>query len=226
MANRVKVAVFDFCGTFVNFQTGDAFIRYVSKDIGDVKKIHKSEAILSFCVKSKFCAIWDRLFKNSLSKRIIAKQISGISLDAVAKKASEFYDLFIKPNIVSVTQELFKKSKKDGCYTILVSAAYSIYLEFFNKDFGFDAIISSSLKNKNGKMTGSLEKDVYGRKKVKYLKQFLDRKFGKSGYDIVLSVGDSKSDIPVLDIAYKKIVVTNKKTDWIKDNYEVCYYGN
>ena len=188
MNAKTKIAIFDFCGTFVTFQTGDAFVRFVSNDLQNPKVLARNRMVLSICNKLKICSIFDRLFHWSLSKRIIAKQIKGIDCSLVENKAMLFYHSCIKPNLIKQAEELLAQSKAKGYFTILVSAAYNPYLTFFSDEYGFDAVISSVLSTRDSCMTGRIERDIYWKKKVKYVKRFLDEKFGKNGYEIMLSV--------------------------------------
>lgn len=218
--NKTQVAIFDFCGTFVNFQTGDAFIRYVlgcKKDdvIADCNASHRN-------VVHK---IHDIIFPTPLSKILLARKIKGVKTSMVEEKASKFATNLLFPNVIKETYSLFEKCKENNMFIVLVSAAYGVYLKEFAKKVQFDAILSSELGTKKGVMTGKIIDDTIGTRKVRKIKKYLARKFGRDGYSIELSVGDSKSDVPILDLAKKAIVVSKKHQAWLKDNYEEITYG-
>ena len=215
-----KIAVFDFCGTFINFQTGDAFIRFVLN-----KHFNGNSPITPDPNHRNIVhVIHDLLSPTPLSKIVLAKKIKGVSKECVCNYAKEYAEELLYPNIIKETLSLFKECKSNGMFVVLVSAAYRPYLTEFSKKIVFDEIISSDLEVKKGTMTGRIKNDIIGKKKVKALIKCLDNRFGKNGYVIEVSVGDSKSDIPVLDLAKKSIVVSADHQDWIKKNYEEIIY--
>ena len=221
---KTKVALFDFCGTFINFQTGDAFIKYIlgnpTKDSGNEQGGFDKRS------RSIIHTLHDVVFPTPLSKILLVKRIKNIEASFVEAKAKEYTTELLLPNIVEETSELFKRCKENDMYVVLVSAAYGVYLREFSNKFPFDAILSSDLGIKDGKMTGRIVDDTIGKRKVARVKSFLNKKFGKNGYTIEFSVGDSKSDMPILDMAQKAVVISEKHQNWLKENYEEIIYGH
>ena len=224
MANKVKVAIFDFCGTCVNFQTADAYIDYATKDFIDAKTLQKSEAKRKRLLKLRIIQLHDRFFKSSLNKRIIAQRIKGMKYEDADKRAINYIKDKIEPALIKETIDLFKEYKSSGAYTLFISAAYDIYLSKFVQKYGFDGMVSTKLISKNGVMLGKIKDDCVGKRKAKEAIKYLDNKFGKGNYEIVFSIGDSKTDIPILELAQRKVVISTKHQDWVKENYEEIIY--
>lgn len=223
--NKVKVAIFDFCGTFVNFQTADEYIRFASQSFLSDEQIQKSEKKRQFYLKARLIQFHDKFFASSLNKKLIVSRIKGMSLEDADKEADKFIEQKIKPAFIKETLGLLEENKKNGVYTLFVSAAYDIYLKKVVEQLGLDDYICTKLSYKKNKMSGKFKKDCIGKRKVKYAVAYLNKKFGKGNYEIVFSIGDSKSDIPVLDIAKRKVVISKEKQPWVKEGYEEIIYG-
>ena len=220
-----KVAIFDFCGTFVPFQTADAYIKWLNKDYISYKKKKRVERLQHFYSKTRLNHVYAKLFNKQINKITIAKTIKGIDYNTAKKYAETFVEKCIKPQIIKQTESYlseFKKRKEKGenIFIMFVSAAYDIYLDIFKNQYGFDGIVSTGLEHKNNKMTGKILHDCVGYNKKKMAIKYLDKTFGAGNYNIIFSIGDSISDIPILDVADKKVVIAQKHNDWIKDDYE------
>lgn len=218
-----RVALFDFCGTLVNFQTGDAFVKFVLGDLTE-ENFSSQQKENNENGKCLIHMLHDVVFSTPLSKTLLAKRIKDIQSSFVDRKAKEYATKLLYPNIIKETWDLLNECRKNEMYVVLVSAAYGVYLNEFSKRAMFDAILSSNLGIKNGKMTGKIIDDTVGKRKAVRVKKYLNAKFGKNGYVIEISVGDSKSDMPILDLAKKAIVISKKHQPWVKNNYEEIIY--
>ena len=223
-----KVALFDFCGTFVNFQTGDEFIRYSVRNFyGDDERIKNAINKINAYRKFGITFFHDFFGRTPLSKSVLASVTKGIPYIRLDELAKQYSSDMLFPNIVQPTIELFNECKKNGYYIVLVSAAYDIYLKHFSNKYSFDVILSSSLGVNNNCLTGKILNDTVGTKKVKRTLKWLDKEIGKGSYEIVLSVGDSKKDIPILNLAKRKIVISKKHhQSWVDESFEEIIYGN
>ena len=105
----MKVAVFDFCNTIVNFQTADRFIYYAVKHSEDWR-MGRREKILDFIQKCTFIKSFDRLTKGkySLNKRIILWQIRGMDKNKIDILAKGYYQDEIVPNLYKEIIELIE----------------------------------------------------------------------------------------------------------------------
>ena len=219
MEDKAPIAIFDFCGTFVNFQTADAFALYC---LSEEQKARLNRKI-AFYDKTKISFIFG-IFGYSIKKHLIAKELKGLKRDEITKLAKDFTVGKLLPNINQKVLGLFNTSKEKGYQVVLVSAAYDVYLSEFNAFYRFDRIICSQLEVKNNHLTGRIVNDCIGKKKVKYLRKYLDEKYGgRDKYEIMVSVGDSKSDIPILDLARTPVVISDTRKKWFKRNYTIIH---
>lgn len=223
---KIKIAVFDFCGTFVNFETGDEFVRYLLEKTSRGKRFAAYKKKIAFFRKTRIEKVYNHLFSTPLSKKLLVKEIKGIPNEVIENLSNEFVSKRLLPCVIGYTANLFSECKKKQYRTVLVSAAYNHYLTKFSEKYKFDTIISSQLEIKKGFATGRIEKDVIGKKKVFFLKKWLKESFGNGMYEIVLSVSDSKKDIPILDLAKQRVVISKHHQTWIKDDYKEHLYGD
>ena len=224
--NRVKVCIFDFCGTFVNFQTADEYIKWATSFEPYINKYCKKNRFANRCRKLKIEGLCRRLFNVSINKRIIASSIKGMGVQMADEMAESFIKNRLVPSLLPETINLLNEYKRQGCFILLVSAAYDVYLSKIQKELKFDAFVSTSLLHNDITLLGKISKDCVGKTKVKKALEYLNKKFGIGNYDIVFSIGDSKTDIPILNLAKRKVVITKSKEKWMTNGYEVILYGD
>lgn len=210
-----KIAIFDFCSTLINFETGDRFIEFIIERINNPtlnKKLEKLQLL-----KTNFFLRVIRKFNRGFFayKKSLLKLIAGLTKEQISSFAEQYYHDEIKPNVVSVTTNLIKELKEDDYHLVILSAGYSEYISLFAKDFGVDNVIANSFKYHDDIFTGkTMRKDCYGKeKKKRFLEQYKD-------YKKLICVSDSLSDLPIFNIANTKILVlksgidVNVSDDW------------
>ncbi len=216
-----KVALFDFCETLVNFQSGNAFVDYVRREKNSFKfnlryKIHK-----------KFCKIKSRIIKNFIGKEDYLGIIKNLSKQELENLALNYYVEKIRPNFnLSVIQEL-KRLKNEGYRIYVVSGGYDTYLKYFAEEFNIDGIFSTKLKyDKNDIFTGKFDGiDCMCSNKILLLKNFFKNEpFNE--YETV-AYSDNISDLPLLKLCKKGYLVMNKEKaipNWAKEEKLEVFY--
>lgn len=216
MSNKKKIALFDFCGTLVNFQTADAYVVYVANTL-DSKIIRFRTYIYIILLRSHFIGLLEKVFsRSSINKRLLLWTIKGLDMRVLDSLAKDYYNKIIKPNLIPETITLLRKLQGEGYDIYIISAGYSIYIKYFMSEYNVSAhhLIANIIKSKCGKCSGSFNNiDVLYSKVVE-----LDRIFDKSRvYSIAVS--DSISDLPMLRWADDAIVVSkNISQKWVKNN--------
>lgn len=217
-----KVALFDFCETLANFQTADAYVRYV---------MHKRKVRhgLNYWVqllmeKGKFSAILFRLGINA-NKFMLLANLKGLSEGMMREDAKGYYEDVIKPNLIAESILELQQKQKDGYQCIIVSGGYDVYLRHFADEYGIDKVLCSKLKFEDGVFTGKLlGKDCMGKEKVRKM----SKDFGTANLKDIdsISYSDSQSDTPFLDYTRRSVVVARKKApSWaIKHKYEILLW--
>lgn len=101
-----------------------------------------------------------------------------------------------KEQTYTYTRDLIRSLQKQGYLLFAISASQEEVVEMLAEYYGFDAWAGSVYPRKGNKFTGEKVPLRQGLK-VKTLQKFVD-KFGAT-YDGSIAVGDSDSDIPMLE---------------------------
>lgn len=211
----MRVAVFDFCDTIVNFQTADRFVYYAIEHSDD-EKIRGRRKILDNIQKCRYIRRFDKATKGrySLNKRIILWQLRGMNKSKMENLAEDYYRNEITQNLHKDILELITEYQKAGWLIYIASGGYDVYLRFFISDYSIDGCCCTRLKFVNNVFSGKMEgKDCMRREKV----QMMNKALGDNVENTV-AYSDSKSDIPLLLWADKGVVVSKEKhRAWVID---------
>lgn len=220
-----KIALFDFCETLTNYQTADAYVKYVIKH----NKANANAILwgaLSFFLGNKIMAHF--LYKYchiSFNKYMLLKQIKGITFEKMDYLAQMYYIEVVKPNLIPETIEALKKCIKYGYRIAVVSAGYGIYIKYFAEEYGVNDTICTELLFEQGRFCGKyIEPDCVRENKVKRLQQF----YGVKDFRNIdsISFSDSISDLPMLNFTKRKVIVCKTKPYWMTDEMELLRWNN
>ena len=212
MRSGEKIAIFDFCGTLVNYQTFDPFLCFV------LKKHKKGNWVLSKWVKNGL------VFLNQFTLRfmqdvyfyklLLVRETRGITEEQLYQDGKEYYEKYVRKNIIKESVALLQKYKEDGYSTWIVSAGSKYYIEDFATEYGVDLCITAEMEMKDGVSTGRLSSDCMGERNVEVL--------AESGYNQwEVAVTDSLSDLPLLQRSKKKVVISQgRHQEWVRKDME------
>jgi HAD superfamily hydrolase (TIGR01490 family) len=210
--NTNKLAIFDCCDTIVSFQTADEFVSFIRRKTGNLmmKKLESRRVKEN---STPFFKVLD-VFGLSMNKKRVASQLSGFSKQEVDDFAKLYLDEELTTHLINETLQLIKKYRDEGCRLLLLSGGYWNYINLLAKSLGFDEAISTHLLFKNGISTGRYAEDCMGRAKVKLLRKYLkENNFAPTE---IVSVSDSKSDIPILSVGQLSIVISKEHQKWVE----------
>ena len=214
-----KLALFDFCETLVTFQTAGRFVEYVRTMAGS-RQMLRLEKMRLLSKKLRFTAVVNKLFPHfNFDKRLQLYQLKGFTKDALDVFAREYYLKFIEPNLIPELIDQVREKLKEGYTVSIVSGGYSIYLNYFAREYGITDIISSEIEfDVNQVCTGRLSgADCMYHYKI----QKLNKHFIAGEIDLHESVAysDSITDLPLLRWAGTGIVVSSGKSQtWAKEH--------
>lgn len=208
-----KVALFDFCETIANFQTGDAFVNYVAANypISQNKRRNKIRHTLQ---RFKVISVIERLFpKSSFNKRLVLWQLKGYKQSTIENASREYYLNMVKPNLIPETIEQLRSLQENGWRILIVSAGYETYLKWFCQDYRIKIsdLIAVKIKfNKRGVCLGRFDGGDRLWDKVDILsKRFENQKIQS------IAFSDGLSDLPMLMWADEGVVVRKRsKASW------------
>lgn len=216
MIKNNQWAIFDFCETLVCFQTADAFIDFI-KNKSNSKKIKVGSFVLRLVNKSKVFSLINRISKRNqyLYKQLKLRLLSGLSETEILRYAKEYFDEKIKPNLIYETTEKLKKLQKLGFKIIIVSGGYSIYIQFFAKEFNVDVVIANQISFKDNICRGKIDGlECMGDNKILLLNKFFK---DKPAYSETYS--DNFSDLPLLQWSDKAFVVSKQQSQKWPEKY-------
>lgn len=186
-----NLALFDFDGTITNSDTLSGFLLfYVGK-----KRYYYTKYLRLFHQYAAYylgLSGYEKLKRNMIKQSLKDEKFLKINM-----RAKEFYEEKIKNDIKKSALLTLDYHKKSGDKVVVVSASLEILLQYFCKDHGFD-LIANILSFPEGICNGNINgRDCNGKEKVKRIND----KYNLSEYNKIYAYGDSKFDLPMLEIA-------------------------
>lgn len=153
-----------------------------------------------------FCGIliWQLLYKLKITNDVSVVQkksieaIRGWSLSKLKNLTKQFFDIEIKKRIFNAGKQLVDEHFQKGREVVVVSSSLDVILDSVKEYFGIHNVLCTKLEVQNDKYTGRiLGKGMYGKQKVKAVKEFALRK----GIDLKKSYAysDHISDLDLLE---------------------------
>ena len=210
-----KVALFDFCETIADFQTGDAFIYYVAdRETGLNMKFRKFINKTMIKIKRKFNKHYNRKF-------YIMKLLKGLTKAKLDNYALNYYFEVVSKHFIPEVMERLLILKNEGYRVYVVSAGYDLYLKYFIEEFNLDGLLATKIAFKDDICLGKPDgEDCIGQHKITLLDEFFKDE-AINDYETI-AYSDSSSDIPLLDYCKEAYVVTPNEKSWV-DNSEKQY---
>lgn len=210
MTTGRKFAVFDIDGTLIRWQlyhaVADNLVKlgFIAPDrfqtIRDARMVWKRrEDSESF---KKYEAQLVRLYENILLEITVAQ------FEEAATAVFEEY----KDQIYTYTRDLVKELKSKNYLLFAISGSQVEIVEKIAKHYGFDDCLGTEYLKKNGKFTGEVK--FYAADK----KAALGKLIKKHGVTLKgsIAVGDSASDISMMEIVEKPIAFNPERTLYLK----------
>lgn len=206
-----KVALFDFCETLVNRQTGDEFIGFT------LRKYKRIDRYLLFLVlKSRILVkLLDLLSLNTNFKLKYVKMLKGFTQCEIDKSALEYVNKICMHNLIQPVFDRMLLHHDTGLDIWIVSGGYAVYIEKFFPQLS-NKVIANVLEFNNGRATGKLVgQDCMGLEKINRINSIITDKDVK----FVISYSDSESDLPMMKMSDNGIVVSKNNSQlWAKKN--------
>lgn len=205
--NNKKIALFDFCETIVDFQTGDAFIYYVYEKENSIKNRIR-RAFIKKKIKLK-----RKINKKYNSKLDTLSLLKGFSYDILNKHAKNFYIERIRNRFIPKIIDELLRLKKEGYRIYVISGGYDLYLKYFIEEFQLNGFFSTKIKFLNNTCFGCFDGiDCMEDNKVKILNDFFKNE--KINEYQTVAYSDSPTDIPLLKYCKEAFVVTPTESSW------------
>ena len=201
----MKLAIFDFCDTLVNFQSADAFVRFSLKRRKRFSSllIQSTDKVFSFF---KFYSVLRKLnLSRSLQKQLLLRGMKGMTREEITESATEFEKTVIQNKLNTSIYNLMLEHIENKDEVIINSGGYDVYLEVFAKKLGITKLYATKLKFENDKFSGSISgNDCLHQEKITRMNtDGIDFK----EYTEIYVYSDSITDMPIFNIATHKVAV-------------------
>lgn len=213
-----KIALFDFCDTLVDFQTGDAFIDFIRENTNK-KRAFIFEKIRLLLIKMKFFSVLNRLLpKNNWHKKLKLFQLKGYTKSEIEYLSLLYYTERIKPHFITKIIQELQQYKEKGYLIYIISGGFSDYIIHFCKEFGINKPIATNIKYQNGICLGIIDGiDCMHAAKIDKIKNIID--LSNINLEQSVAYSDSITDLPLLTIVKNGVVVSKKHSqNWVVSN--------
>ena len=143
----MKIAVFDFCDTLVNFQTADAYTDYVINVVKADSVKYRAKFYSYLKEKKRISHYLDKY--GFINKRLKLWRLKGLSKKEMEEAAKQFYKEKVLSGLQMPLIKRLKKYQSEGYKIYIVSGGYDIYLQFFVQEYNLDGLLSTKLKFNN-----------------------------------------------------------------------------
>lgn len=194
-----KFAVFDFDGTLIRWQLYHAIVDQLAKE-NLVDKV-SYEKVLAARLKWKARESNDAFRDYELTLvRCYEKSLSKLTTGEFDQAVNKVFEEH-KSQVYVYTRNLLKDLKSKDYFLIAISGSHREVVELIAKHYGFDDWVGTKFEKVDGKFTGNYQ--FAGAEKDKILK-LLSQEHNLT-FDDSFAVGDSESDIPMLELVENPI---------------------
>ena len=198
-----KIALFDFCETLTNFQTGNAYVYYAIE--------HKDSWFLDikYSIRKKLDKLHRKIHRAYSNKRPLLRLLKGLTYAELDKLAFNYYVEQVRPNLMPQVLKEMQELKNKGYRIYLVSGGYGIYLKYFVEEFQLDGYLATELKFHKNRFTGEFDGlDCMHANKITLLKQYFKQE-PLEDYDTIFYT-DSETDLPLLKFCKEGVVIIQR----------------
>lgn len=212
-----KFAVFDFDGTLIRWQLYHSVVDKLAKmGVIDQKDFQKmSNARMRWKNRSSDNAFHE--YEQTVVP-IYEKALKSIGPKDFDRTVDEVFSQY-KDQVNTYTRRLLTKLKREGYFLIAISGSHQEIVEKIARYHGFDVWLGTIYEKVNGRFSGKISAYPAGAKDKSLRKIIKDYGLSSEGS---IAIGDSASDIPMLEMAERPIVFNPtrelleqaKKDDW------------
>lgn len=200
-AKKIKLALFDIDGTIFR---SSLLIELINGLVND--HIFPQTAMKE--IEREYRAWLDRKGNyDEYLKKVIAihlKYIAGKSAVEVVSSADHTIE-FLRNRVYRYTRDLIKKLKTQNYHLVTISGSPTYIVSKYAKLLGFSAYFGSEYEVKNGVFTGEVLNLQTFYKKAHVLSEYLKAKKLQVDFRRSVAVGDTESDIPMLELVGRPI---------------------
>ncbi len=107
-------------------------------------------------------ALLGELQTGATATRVTWMGVRGMTEDRLVLLAEEYYEKYLKDDVLDIGRDLLKQAKKQGRRVVLISDNIDLVVGPLAEQLGADDLICNRLEMRKGKATGRLEDPVIG----------------------------------------------------------------
>ncbi|MCL5666587.1 MAG: HAD family phosphatase [Patescibacteria group bacterium] len=207
-SDKTKLAIFDIDGTIFRSSL-------LIELINGLVEFNVFPGIAKKEMEKDYVAWLDRKgsYEDYINKviQIHLKYIKGCRQDAVEEVAAVVVKK-MRDRLYRYTRDLIKELKKQDFLLISISGSPTYIVSKFAQALGFNAYFGSEYEIKGGLFTGRvLNADIFLDKRL-VLKKYLDKHHIKADLQNSVAVGDTESDVSMLELVGRPIAFNPNNT--------------
>lgn len=214
----MRLAIFDFCDTLVNFQTADQFCKYVLKKESKFSFLKIDRLFEQFYFYRLFAKMG---FTHFSQKKLLLRGLKGLSKAKLELYGEQYVQDVIENQLNRDVFLRFLGHLEKGDIVLINSGGYEAYLQYFSNKYQIEFTFSTQFKYVNNIFSGVIEgADCLGQEKVKRMKEktLLDK-----NYSDIYVYSDSVTDMPIFNLATRRVAVIKHSITpkWCQSNFEI-----
>lgn len=198
---KVKAILLDWDGTLCNGYTLERWMQFLNT-YGIIKRSYTDEFTQLTQVYQNLKLSYDEFVERS--GKIYAASLNGKEHSEIKQLAENFVENE-KEQVFLHTYDLFRYVNQQAS-VMLISGAPEEVLSVYLKKYNLQEIYALNLDVEGGKYTGAVKENYGLLNNKKSAVRVLRKK-----YDIILSAGDTSSDLPLLESSTYRIIVNHEK---------------
>ncbi|PID20586.1 HAD-IB family hydrolase [Sporosarcina sp. P3] len=216
----MKIAIFDFDGTLYTKETFKLLMEQL-KNHPTYKQYYGKffRSILPLYIRYKLKILPEPIMKER-SMRLYLQALDPLTMTELHEYFKSMHSVIV-PDFNEQVINRLTKHRKEGYYVLLVSGAYTPFLQAVTNHLTFDQIIGTDIPSRGNQLAMDQPfLHIQGRRKNEQIYQAL---LGKTvDWDNSFAYGDSISDLPVLEkVGYpvavrpdEKLTAIAKQRNW------------
>lgn len=199
------LAVFDIDGTLIRWQLFHATVHHLGKHGFIPADAHEriKQARMQWKIRTTNEGFEEYELALVLEYLEAIKRITPEQSELIYQEVFDEY----KDQTFTYTRDLVKKLKEQGYTLVAISGSQNEIIQKLAKHHGFDIAVGATLEQIDGKYSGKISTPIFD--KAKALRQIIDEH--SLSIEKSYAVGDSKSDVPMLEMVENPIVFNPDK---------------
>ena len=187
----MRLALFDFDGTLIPFDSGDAWVDAMARASGRPRLGIDLARRLLFP---------HPFLRRDLHKHLVLRRLGGVSLTAAVGFTETYWQERIQPHLLPTVIARLRFHQSEGMIPVLATANYEPFARVIARELGFAEVVSTRLEDFGGAYTGRMHgPDCRAAEKARRVRAaFVGREVDWKGS---VAYGDSRADIPLLQLA-------------------------